>query len=147
MPASLWDDVARACRRICVLREQGEPAAAESVRTDELAPSVAALRGTTDDDVDARVAEILAAEQERVADAAVLAALLAPMLERSFRRTGAITAVAGDAGEAKPAPSPQATATPAAAAMPMRRPAGDLADFIDEMLAQERSAPPMRRAS
>lgn len=91
---------------------------------------VAALRTTADSDasLSARVDAILAAETDRVANAAVLADFLAPLL-------------AGRA--ATPAVPPSRPMMPPRAAGPP----GGIAGFIDEMIAQERAPPAERRAS
>jgi hypothetical protein len=73
-----------------------------------------------------------------VADAAVLAELLVPvLLERLAGAAISPPAVASASGHASVLPS----------TVPPRT--GDIADFIDEMIAQERAAPapPFRRAS
>ena len=106
---------------MCVLQAQGHTDEAERLRASLPA--------------DERVAAVLAAETERVADAAVLAELLAPMLaEKSVAERVSVSS------------DPETltrSATPAAS--PRTSPAG-IADFIDEMLAQERP-PSLRRAS
>jgi hypothetical protein len=146
-PTVSWGEVTRACRRVCVLRERGQIEEAEQLRAGQLMELVAAAR--TADDSDAAVAErlnaILAAETERVANAAVLAELLAPLLAGQGSRRDMPPPVPPSA----PPPSPVPVAPPPAK-LPGRRPAS-IADFIDDMIAQENppdpSTPARRRAS
>jgi hypothetical protein len=136
-----WGEVARACRRICVLRERGQQDDAERIRTEELPRLVALARAPEETDAMAneRLEKIFSLEEERVASAAVIAELLAPML----------------AGKSRPAPVEQvavsvapmpAAVTPAPAPKPPERRSASIADFIDEMIAQEKP-PDRRRAS
>lgn len=147
-PSAAWSDVARACRRICVLRERGQAEEAERLRTGELAELVASLHrpGETEASVAERVASIFAVEEERVANAAVLAELLAPLLNSQARPEPVV--------QAAPAPLPVAVERFAAPAPPSppapRAGGGSIADFIDEMIAQENGPgrkAPARRAS
>jgi hypothetical protein len=128
-----WSDLARLCRRVCVLRERGLVAEAERVRAGELAETLAAVRSPTDTDeaIEQRLATTFAAEAERVANAAVLAELLAPLLADRAQRPGAPVALTSDSAAPLPPPKPAPRAGPL-----------DLADFIDDMIAQER--PPLR---
>ena len=108
---------------------------AERVRADEVMPMVALLRTATDTDaaVTERLNSVFAAEAERVANAAVLAELLLPELTGQLRAL-----VAPVAGSASPIPPP----APVAASKPTPPRRGSIADFIDDMIAQER--PPDR---
>lgn len=118
----LWDDIARACRRMCVLRERGLPGEAERVAQTDLAALLARLRAGDESPaaIDARLETLLATERARVAEAAVLASLLAPLLH-------------------EPPPRPAAPPLPAAQPPPASRArAASIADFIDEMIAQEK---------
>ncbi len=123
---------------MCLLREQGQADEAAQLEAGTLPEMVAALRGPDDTDATlaARLDSILALEMERVANAAVLAELLAPLLQPAVARPTASLALA---------PSLPSDA------MPLRAPralTGDIADFIDEMIAQERAPDaPQRRAS
>jgi hypothetical protein len=137
-----WDDAARICRRICVLRERGETEAAEKLTRGALAEAMAAIRtisGEAEAVVAARVEAMFEAEQERVANAAVLADLLAPLLRDELSSAVATVPTPSGAGANPGNPRTHSRAEP-------RPPATGIADFIDEMIAQERSAPP-RRAS
>ena len=141
------------CRRICVLRERGEHTAAQELRGSILAETVAAIRTIgvdTDSAVTLRVEQLFAAESERVANAAVLAELLGPMLRSDGIGSSAFDGSTAAAGRDRGNLPEKQSATlrssaPAAAGAPP-----DIADFIDEMLALERPQPPAapkRRAS
>lgn len=79
-----------------------------------------------------------AAESERVANAAVLAELLAPLIgqhQPASEHGRPLARVEETAGETPALPAPP----------PARRDPADIAHFIDEMIAQEQPAP--RRGS
>lgn len=139
------------CRRICVLRERGESMEAARLETDELAELLAALRagGETDDAIQQRLTTLFAIEEERVADAAVLAELLLPALRGHATTPDAASGASEPArpdiaGEKNASSRPSAATAPAAPPEPRKR-STDIATFIDEMLAQEST--PARRAS
>ena len=96
---------------------------------------LAAVRSLTDTDeaVTERLNALFATEAERVANAALLAELVAPMLADHLRPLTA------------PAIAPVAVA-PVASLPPTAKPVqprpGSIADFIDDMIAQEK--PPER---
>ena len=119
-----------------MLRERGNFAEAERWRTGPLADLVAVLRTTADTDeaIAARLDSIFAAETERVADAAVLAELL----------TSLTSATAGAPSRADSGLADSSASTSAGSKSPIptppRRPSTDIADFIDEMIAQERAS-------
>ncbi len=131
-------------RRIAILRDRGQFTAAEELRAGEFAHALAAMEAeaASAGEVDAasRLQSILATEDERVANASVLARLLAPMLEDLLRpaQESPSAALPGEktfeADVIEPTP-------PAAGA----RPPLSVADFIEGMLLQEKSA--QRRAS
>jgi hypothetical protein len=134
-----WREATRICRRICVLREQGKQAEAEAMMAHELAGVRMILLGVGDvSAVETRMAAIFAREEERVADATVLAELLAPTL------CAALAASTRSGGAVKT--STLSSHLPAPKQIVARGGTGDIADFIDEMLAQDR-APESRRAS
>jgi len=113
------DNIARLCRQICLCRARGQTAEASRLE--------AALRDQTATD-EPTLQQIFSVEQRRVIDALILAELLGPMLvERLTLAAGseriALTPVAG---------SP---ARPAA-----RGTTPDIADLIEGMIEQERSA-------
>ena len=132
-PAS-WSDVARLCRRICVLREQAKPAEAETLQRQELEPLLENLRsaGDTPLTLDARLAATMAEESDRVANATLLAELLAPMLGARAGANEPKTSVVA----LRPAPPLEARANAAPLPKPVRT-AASIADFLDEMIAQE----------
>lgn len=121
-----------------MLRERGQTVEAGRLETQELPGLLEALHSDTEtaESVAARVADIFARESERVADAAVLAELLAPLL----RQTAFVDTPLARAVEAATPSVPDATVETVAA--PARPRPGNIADFIDEMIAQER--PPDR---
>ncbi len=124
-----------------MLEERGEDSAADALRGGELATALAALRAEAlepPEAVQLCFDYILVEERERVANAAVLAELLAPMLG-----TRAPAGIAAPAVHATPMPAADTPTTPPERPRPV-----NIADFIDEMLAQERAEPPgHRRAS
>ena len=140
-PAIAWSDIARVCRRVCMLRERGQSVDAEQLRAGELMAMVSAVRTPTDTDatVTERLNAIFAVESERVANAAVLAELLVPTLLDKLpvqsRHASAIDA----------APSPTTAPLPTTPEKTAAPRAGSIADFIDEMIAQEK--PPARPSS
>lgn len=121
--------IVRLIRRTCVLREQGDEAAARMGEA-EVARVVAACRATEGAAVlpEAEVHALFAAEQARVAEAAILSELLAPRLLAALPLTP-------DPPESRPVRS---VASPApAAAAPAGPPA--IPDLLDAMLAAERT--------
>ena len=138
-----WGEIARVCRRICVLWERGDSAAAERVRATDLARAIETLRaesGDSDEAIQKRLDAIMVIEEERVANAAVLAELLAPMLGGSTPASFAAAAIHP--------PATLAHELPVTGSAPERPRPVNIADFIDEMLAQERAEPHgHRRAS
>lgn len=142
-----WSEIARLCRRVCLLRECGQPAEAEHVRQGALQDALTALisAGTDADFVAHQLETIFAAEAERVANAAVLAELLRPMLGTLATGFNASPVEVGTAHATSATPF---AATPAVARVePSRRAPGDIASFIDDMLAQEHTPPANRRVS
>ena len=137
---SQWDEVRRIYRRVCVLRASGKIDEATQLENIELARALAVARLTphTADEESALLAE----EAERVANASVLAELLAPMLAEHLRVDTA------------PAPAPVVVAASIAPEKPSKasRPPAEknvpsIADLIDGMLSQEPPFPasPVRR--
>lgn len=118
------------CRRVCVLRERGQTEEAERLRSGPLTEMVAGLQTAdeTGDAVAQRLASIFALEEERVANASVVAELLLPLLSSQSQPfvvpPGAPTAAASARSPTPPAP-------------PHARGNGGIADFIDDMIAQE----------
>jgi hypothetical protein len=124
---------------VCILRERGQAEEAERLRVGELAEMLLAVRspGDTDATVAARLDSIFSAETERVANAAVLAELLTPMLAEHLRP-------AATSQESAPViatvAEPLVTTPPAKTPAP-RTTAISITDFIDEMIAQEKPPP------
>jgi len=112
-----------------VLRERGRSEEAEQLRASSLEQLLSDRRseGEPDATIDDHLAAILVTEQERVANAAVLAELLLPILSEHLRSSAPLAKIAAVA--APPARPPAAP----------RVPSTGIADFIDEMIAQERA--------
>jgi hypothetical protein len=126
---SPWREVRKIYRRVCVLRSQGRDEEAQRVQDTDFARALVLAKETAPDglETDAQWQAMLAGEEDRVADAVALAELLAPMLRERL---------------------PSLTASPSAAVPPARLPSGrprdlapSVADFIEEMLTQERALP------
>ena len=138
-PPLAWSDIARVCRRVCVLRERGQPEEAERLRAGELMAMLAVVRTPADSDaaISERLNAIFAVEAERVANAAVLSELLLPALAEKFllqtKSPAPATAMEPALATAPSLPIAEKPAAPRAAS---------IADFIDEMIAQEK--PPTR---
>jgi len=122
-----WIEVGRIYRRMCFLRFEGMVREAQVIEDTEFAQAAARARGSYASGLEAEsvMDAILADERERVAEAVAFAEVLVPMLSRSLP---------GLAPGAAPAQAAPRTA---------RKPAHDesrgIADFIDDMLAQERA--------
>ncbi len=136
-----------------MLRERGEAAAADALEGGSLADLITSLRAAASDsaEFEQRLAAIFATEQDRVANASALAELLLPLLSN-----GGATPIFGVvAPTPPPAVEPPRSGSPSFApptpTPPVRRAPGDIADFLDDMIAQEQAetAPdvPHRRAS
>src|SRR5687768_1981164 len=132
-PPVAWSDIARVCRRVCMLRERGHAEDAERLRAGELMAMVAALRtpAETDAAVSERLNAIFAVEAERVANAAVLAELLLPTLVEKLQLPSRPHTVL------ESPVTPISAAPPAPVEKPAAPRAASIADFIDEMIAQE----------
>ena len=111
-----------------VLRTTGRPEEASRVEQTEFAAAVTALeeRGYSPENVQDVIQEIQETEAKRVEDAVAFAELLAPLLAKHWQREER------EGPAQRPAMPPPAPPPPAT-----RRPRG-IADFIDEMIAQER---------
>jgi hypothetical protein len=125
-------------RRICVLRASGKNSEADLFESEKLAPAIAKVRessAVTESQIDA----VLASEEERVDTAQVLAELLLPLLtaatdaaplRRAFPSTSSADSNARTAFESTEEPPSPANGGPM---LP------GIADFIDEMLTQDRA--------
>jgi hypothetical protein len=120
-------------RQICLLREQGDAARAESLQAGELAAALQEFRATEGDAAlpEPVLAQLFAREEERIADAQVLAELLAPRLGAVLpaARAATVTTV-----------TTVTTRAPEPPAEPLSIP-----DLLDAMLAAERTSPRTRR--
>ncbi|HVU24407.1 MAG TPA: hypothetical protein VHE13_09810 [Opitutus sp.] len=114
----------RLYRRVCELRATGRTAEAAELERADLSDALAAARreSTAFDE-----AALLAAEDERIADARLLAELLAPMLASRVSAAPASARVTG------PVPVP--------ARAPRTGSAPPVADLLDEMLTQAAGRP------
>lgn len=139
---SAWHDVVRVCRRICILRERGQGEEAERLRTTELADLIAARTAAGDErEVATRLEAIFAAEEERVANAAVVAELLLPLLTQELRAGFPLSLGRGSATAAVHSEGSHVGAS----APPQAQAPTDIAGFIDQMIAQDDDV--FRRAS
>ena len=124
-----WVEVGRVYRRMCFLRFEGMAREAQVIEETEFAEAAAKARQASGSEyeADSVLNALLVDERERVADAVAFAEVLVPMLSRSL-----------------PGLAPAAAASPAAprrARMPAHDESRGIADFIDDMLAQERAGP------
>jgi hypothetical protein len=120
-------------RQICLLREQGDAARAAALEAGELADALRTLREADGGEAlpESALAALFAREEERIADAQVLAELLAP-------RLGAVL------------PSAQAATVTTVTTVTTRAPEPpaeplSIPDLLDAMLAAERTSPRTRR--
>jgi hypothetical protein len=126
-----WNEVGALYRRVWVLRSRGRAAEARRIEETELAAALARVREAAEagTDAEARIAAIRSEEGERVAAAVAFAEILAPMLAE---RLGALTPAL------RLAPP---TASQTRAPKPTDEDRG-IADFIEEMLVQDRAGSP-----
>jgi hypothetical protein len=115
--------LARLIRRICLLREMGDDAAASALEKNEL-PSLAA--GSDAADL-GELSALFAAETDRAAETAMLAELIVARLTRFSSGREALAAVG-------PVPAESAARRAAPAATPA------IADLLDAMLQHDRNA-------
>jgi hypothetical protein len=121
--------VGRIYRRICFLRLEGQGGEASRIEFTELKDAVDAARLASPGlpEADSILKRLLEEEGERVADAVAFAEAIVPLLS-------------GHLSAAHAGSSPQAAGTPSGARAPHRSAAEarSVADFIDDMLAQDR---------
>lgn len=139
-------------RRICVLRARDRHEEAQALQAGEFSSAVTAAeaaisaRGGDGElesaDFETHLQAALTQEEERVANASVLAQLLAPMLSEMLQP--AIKAMAAAVPVERPSNIVPATEIPAALSSQSSAPLS-IADFIEGMLLQEK--PATRRAS
>jgi hypothetical protein len=136
--ASLWNEVRVLYRRICLLRVCGHGADAAPIES-EVSKTVAAIRELPEGkgNYDEKLRALFAVEEDRVASASVLAEILLPMLREL---ADAETRRFAHASLAHPARASDTRQQRGSVVAP------GIADFIDEMLQQERvssgAAPP-----
>ena len=136
--ASLWSEVRVLYRRVCLLRNLGHGAEAAQIEP-AVSKAVDAIRGSPEGsgNYDAKLRALFALEEDRVASASVLAEILLPMLREM-----------ADDGTRRPVCA-RLVHSARAADTGRRRgsvAAPSIADFIDQMIQQERisfgAAPP-----
>ena len=115
-------------RRVCLLRLEGREADARRLLEGEFSKAEADARSACRDDPDAETSlrAFLAGEGERVAQAMAFAEVLMPELSRHFEAQGVPRAAHGAAPHGRRAAAPAE--------------APSVADFIEDMLSQERAA-------
>ena len=114
-------------RRICFLRSEGLTGEAQIIQETEFAGAAARARAlfASESQADTLLSELMGEEEERVAEAVAFAEVLVPMLARRL----SIHA---------PAPAPRAgSAKPRTSARVAPGEVRGVADFIDDMLAQD----------
>jgi hypothetical protein len=127
-----WIEVGSVYRRICFLRLEGRKAEADRIERTEFKEAEARARETapSQSDADSLLSSLVADERERVAGAIAFAEVLVPMLMERLRA----------APEAPPSPAVPGRARRTGAPAEGR----GIADFIDEMIADDRSHSPLR---
>jgi hypothetical protein len=122
-----WIKVGKIYRRICFLRSEGLAVDAQHLEETEFAEATAEARlfAASEFEAESILQKLLSEEKERVADAIAFAEILVPMLAE---RLGALASV-----PVAKAASPVRKST---VELPLE-PRG-IADFIDDMLTQER---------
>jgi hypothetical protein len=124
-----WIELGRVYRRICFLRCEGLTTEAQLIEQTEFAEAEARARRAADseEEADSLVKTLLAEEGARVSEAIAFAEVLVPMLAKRL-------------ASLVPVPRLQSSAP---AMTRERKPGHDenrgIADFIDDMLAQERT--------
>ncbi|MCX6955255.1 MAG: hypothetical protein NTV51_24135, partial [Verrucomicrobia bacterium] len=127
-----WEEVARVCRRICLLRSTGRSLDAARLQSTELSRLLTAMPSAPE--TDHRLHVLFAEEERRIADAHALAEILVPLIVEQLRALlphSTTPALATGHFATEPAATPR----------PVRTEAPGIADFIDDMIAQERPAP------
>jgi hypothetical protein len=124
-----WIEVGRVYRRICLLRSEGLAREAKLAEDTEFAEAASRVRGDSATEAVslAQLRALMTEEEERVCEAIAFAEVLAPMLARRL-------------SDAQPPRFPPASAPRAGRAGAPGETRG-IADFIDDMLAQDRTNP------
>ncbi len=115
---------------MCLLRSEGREGEAKEIEASELASAIVEARRSSDSDAeaDAILRDLFAEGEERVADAVAFAEVLLPMLAPEIRPTSPAMKRAADNFRQRK-PGAQRSDEPR-----------EIADFIDEMLAQDGAA-------
>jgi hypothetical protein len=127
--------ITRLVRRVCLLREQGDTAAAARLEQDELGTAVRDLRLAHGLEVvrDEELQELFAREEQRVADAVILAELLAPRLAAARPSAPAVHVTTT-------APVRREDFSPAPRVVESGAGSTAIPDLLDAMLAADRTA-------
>lgn len=126
-----------------MLRASGRDDEAATLEHGELAGALSAARIAADGEVDD--AALLTQENDRVATAAALADLVAPLLVERLRAEIASLALRAPSAAAA-APAATTLDPPTPAPRPPSEAVPAIADLIDGMLSQQSKAPPSRRS-
>lgn len=131
--ASPWTEVATIYRRICILRLRGQTVDSAHLESIALTAALAAaeVAHASPAEFEQRMRALFQAEEERVHSAAVLAELLVPLIAERLGPAVAPARRAPVPAARPPAMSPAPTASEPAA----------IADLIEGMLDQQRTAP------
>lgn len=151
--ASRWREVQALYRRLCVLRSAEKNSEAAELESGLLPPALEALRGSstvTQQQLDA----LFAAEEERVASARLLAEILLPMLTAATLPRNLAQATEASATSRKDNPATTVPDVSPLPSLPVEASSANttpglpgIADFIDEMLSQERAPRGSRRSA
>jgi hypothetical protein len=123
-----WIKVGQVHRRVCFLRLEGREDEAREIEGRELGPAVMEARKTSESEseADAVLRTVTSEDEERVAEAIAFAEVLVPMLsERLSLQSGAHSAPARNVRQRRPVSGDPGESR-------------GIADFIDDMLAQQR---------
>lgn len=142
----LLNHLRRTYRRVCLLRATGRHAEALDLEIDDLSLALSAARdgGASERATAAAMAE----EAERVANAATLAEVLAPLLAEKLRATpalassaAAVPAAVSSRSSAPAPPPPSSSPAPSAPAKPAPAASPSITDLLDGMFAQAAPSP------
>jgi hypothetical protein len=143
-------ELARLCRQICLAREQGATAAGKSL-DDDLSQALSSIRTTygIESVHENDLLDLYRTEYTRVADASLLAELIAPKIAARLRAEGTFTDAppSQSASPARPPTSPAAPRPLSASSTLPAAPAAPpgIADLLDGMLEQDREDERTRR--
>ena len=138
-------ELARRCREICLASQLSESGPATSLERD-LSQALAGVRGMFGSESvhEEDLLELFRTEQARVADASILAELLAPRLAAWFENhhASAVPAASAQPRQEKSTDVSPPERRPLSASSTLPAPAGPpgIADLLDGMLEQDRQA-------